>query len=312
MQHLIDVASMDRARIEQIFKLADRLQTHWDSLRNQRPLNGLFAANLFYENSTRTRVSFEIAAKQLGAELTNIQAASSSVVKGESLMDTFHTLCAMGIRLFNVRHPQVGAPQRLVDTCPENIHIINAGDGVHAHPTQALLDAYVLHKHLGELHNKTVVIAGDLQHSRVARSDIAILKRLGIGELRLAAPENLHINPAPINATHTYSSLDPALADADAVIMLRIQKERFQADTIPDDAHYHQAWGLNQRRLQHCKPACYVLHPGPVNRGVEITDEVLDGPQSLVLEQVRMGVFIRMAVMLSMLKPEWTKTTLEC
>ena len=303
MQHLIDIGSLDTQQVQRIFHITDQIRRSDTPL--QQILAGEFAVNLFYENSTRTRVAFEIAAKKLGVELINVQSAGSSVAKGENLTDTFHTLRAMGVRLFNIRHSSVGAAQQLTTTCPTGTHIINAGDGVHAHPTQALLDAYTLREQYGDLSDKTIVIAGDLLHSRVARSDIAILKLLGVQDLRLAAPTDLHIEPAQVLEGQSYTDFDAALQNADAVIMLRIQKERFDENESLDETTYHQQWGLNQKRLQQCKTGCKVLHPGPVNRGIEITDEVVDGPQSLVLDQVKFGVYVRMAVMLAMFKPDF-------
>lgn len=308
MQHLIDIASLDRAVVKQLFARTDALRQQMP----ERPLTGIAAVNLFYEASTRTRVAFELAAKQLGADVVNVQSSASSATKGESLADTFHILCSMGIRLFNIRHPQVGSPHHLAEISPPDVHIINAGDGVHAHPTQALLDAYTLQQSIGGIRGKTIVIAGDLRHSRVARSNIAMLNMLGAGEIRLAAPADMQIHPAPAGNVTEYNDLDSALPGADAIMMLRIQRERITELELPDNTSYHQQWGLTAARLKRAGDDCKVLHPGPVNRGVEIASEVLDGPQSLVLQQVHYGVFVRMAVMLEMLCPELPPTVLEC
>lgn len=308
MQHLTDIASLNSDSVTRLFAIADSLRKAMPA----RPLAGVTAVNLFYEASTRTRAAFELAAKQLGADVINLQSQTSSVIKGESLVDTFHNLCAMGIRLFNVRHPKVGSSHQLAELAPDGVHIINAGDGVHAHPTQALLDAYTLSKNLGDLTDKVIVIAGDLRHSRVARSNIALLNMLGAREIRLAAPQEMQISPAPAGNIIEYSDLDSATAGADAIMMLRIQRERITEMEIPDALTYHRQWGLTKGRLATASADCKVLHPGPVNREVEISSEVLDGPQSLVLQQVQFGVFVRMAVMLEMLRPGYELNSVEC
>lgn len=308
MQHLIDIASLNSDSVKKLFARTDSLRKAMPA----RPLTGVAAANLFYEASTRTRAAFELAAKQLGADVINLQSLASSVTKGESLADTFHNLCAMGIRLFNVRHPQVGSSYQLAELAPPGVHIINAGDGVHAHPTQALLDAYTLRENLDDIAGKVVVIAGDLRHSRVARSNIALLNMLGAGEIRLAAPPEMQISPAPAGNVIEFGDLDSAIPGADAIMMLRIQRERITELEIPDAPTYHKQWGLTAARLALAGADCKVLHPGPVNREVEISSEVLDGPQSLVLQQVHFGVFVRMAVMLEMLCPEHNPNSVEC
>ncbi len=297
MQHLIDIASLNSATVMRLFACTDRLRKQMPL----RPLEGIAMVNLFYEASTRTRVALELAAKQLGMHVINVQSQVSSVTKGESLADTFHNLCAMGIRLFCLRHPQVGSPHQLVEVAPAGAHIINAGDGVHAHPTQALLDAYTLREALGEVAGKTIVIAGDLRHSRVARSNIALLNMLGAAEVRLAAPPEMQIRPMPPGNLVEFDDFDSAIPGADAIMMLRIQKERISELEIPDNNSYYRRWGLTEDRLSLAGEDCRVLHPGPVNRGVEIASEVLNGPQSLVMQQVYYGVFVRMAVMLEML-----------
>lgn len=308
MQHLLDIASLNTETVAQIFSRTDALRRQIPD----RPLTGVAAVNLFYEASTRTRVAFELAAKRLGADVINVQAQASSVTKGESLVDTFHNLCAMGIRLFNVRHVQVGSPRQLSDVAPAGVHIINAGDGVHAHPTQALLDAYTLRENLGDVADKVIVIAGDLRHSRVARSNIALLSLLGAAEIRLVGPPNMQINPMPVGKVVEYADLDSALPGADAIMMLRIQKERITELDIPDKETYHRSWGLTAKRLALAGSQCKVLHPGPVNRDVEIASEVLDGPQSLVMQQVQYGVFVRMAVMLNMVCSDSNTSIVEC
>lgn len=306
LTHLIDIASLDPALISRLFATADHL-------RQQQPLptalqdrlRDVHAVNMFYENSTRTQLGFEYAARRLGLHMSNLQSEQSSSVKGESLTDTFHTLAAMGYRLFNIRHPQVGSAQQLAAAAPPGVHIINAGDGVHAHPTQALADAYTLREHFGRVAGLKVVIAGDLRHSRVARSNIALLGMLDAAEIRLVAPPDMDLQPAPNHsAVRSYQRLDDALPGADVVIMLRIQMERMDALEIPDRETYLNRWGLTPERMRLAGADARIMHPGPLNRGLEIDSALADGQQSLILRQVQLGVYVRMAVMLAMLAPD--------
>ena len=252
--------------------------------------------NLFYEPSTRTRVSFELAAQRLGMTVVNIELERSSATKGESLDDTLATLAAMGIDHLVLRHPETGLPGRLLERMPAGLRLLNAGDGTGEHPSQALLDAATLQAQGLNLAQARVAIVGDILHSRVARSSAKLFSRLGVGELRLAGPAGWLPEDWPLPGASRHDSLRSAIEGADVVMMLRVQKERMSSDSWPDQAAYHRAWGLSAEALSWAAPNCRVMHPGPINRGVEISSEVADGPQSLILEQVRMGVFARMAL----------------
>ncbi|MDZ4731854.1 MAG: aspartate carbamoyltransferase catalytic subunit [Xanthomonadales bacterium] len=285
--------------IELALAIADQPQRYYHRLAGQ------LLINLFCEPSTRTRVSFETAALRLGIQVVNIAAQGSSVEKGESLEDTYDALQAMHPDFLVIRHAVEGTAQQLADRALKGTHVINAGDGTGAHPTQALLDAVTLKQHFGDLSKLKVVLAGDIKHSRVARSCLALLPRLGVAELRLAGPAEFLprqqlANNAKANEIKIYESFDEALSGADVVMMLRIQKERIFGLAIPAAEDYHKAWGLTEERMQLAALGARVLHPGPMNRGVEIASAVADGPQSLVRRQVRNGLHTRMAVLLTL------------
>ena len=292
-RHLITLAEMSRAEMQTLFALADRLR------ESDRPqvLAGRTVVNLFFEPSTRTRVSFELAAMRLGAQVVPFDIEHSSTQKGETLLDTLRNLEAMGCEQFVVGHNETGTPGCLAEQAAEGVSIINAGDGNHAHPTQGLLDAYTILRHKPDLANRRVAIIGDILHSRVARSDIQALQTLGIGELRVAGPEALLPGRDALPGCIVHHRIDDAVRDADVVIMLRLQKERMQHALIASDADYFRDWGLDEARLRRAHPQAIVMHPGPINRNVEIADAVADGAQSRILEQVSNGVAIRMAVM---------------
>jgi aspartate carbamoyltransferase catalytic subunit len=261
--------------------------------------------NLFYEPSTRTRLSFEIAAKRLGMIVANVSSSGSSVEKGESLEDTFHTVQAMSPDCLVLRHSEPGTAKRLADIADDGVHVINAGDGIAAHPTQALLDALTLRQAFGDFSKVHLVMVGDIRHSRVARSAINLLTKLGIGEIRLCGPRPFLPGPqtlADLGPQITvFECLEEAVQGANAIMMLRIQKERITEMAIPDAAEYHAAWGLKPEHLEKAEPGCRVLHPGPMNRGVEIASEVADGSYSLIRRQVRNGLHTRMALLLHLL-----------
>lgn len=299
LEHLIDIESLDDGQLEALLGSAHRVHDEPDRYRDT--CTGSLMVNLFFEPSTRTRFSFEIAARRLGLQVVNFSAAGSSVSKGETLMDSFRTVQAMGPDIIVFRHPDVGSAAALADAALDGVHVVNAGDGSHAHPSQALLDMMTLQRHYKDLSSIRVVISGDLRHSRVTHSDVAAMRRLGVGEIRLASPPELGPNAETARGTTQFDSLDEALIDADVVMMLRIQNERLAATEVPDQQAYHREWGLTQDRLERAKPDCIVMHPGPMNRGVEITSEVADGPRSVILEQVANGVHARMAILLSMM-----------
>lgn len=290
---LIDIDGPSLDVIETIVERAVALSKGSEPLAQTHTI-----ANVFFEPSTRTRVSFEMAATRLGLRVINLDGERSSMTKGESVLDTLATLHAMGVELAVLRHGHTGICHELSEQLPPSLGLINAGDGCGHHPTQALLDAATLTAKGVRLSEAKVVICGDLRHSRVARSNVALLKRLGVGEIGLAGPEALM--PAPgsgFDGLRRYDNLDAALIDADVVMMLRVQKERMdESDGGLDLADYHLHWGLTAERLAKAKPECWVMHPGPMNRGVELSAQVADGPQSLILDQVRMSVFARMAI----------------
>lgn len=251
--------------------------------------------NLFFEPSTRTRVSFELAARRLGMTVINIELDRSSSSKGESLEDTAATLAAMGIRALIIRHPETGRCHTLAPLLPPDLRLLNAGDGSGHHPSQALLDAACLRRAGMEIRGRVIAIVGDIRHSRVARSGLALFHRLGAAELRVAGPESLLPESLPAGVVRAHS-LEAAVRGADVIMMLRVQHERMDRAAWPDPASYHAQWGLQSAHLALASPDCRVMHPGPINRGMEISSAVADGSASLILEQVRMGVYARMAM----------------
>ncbi len=260
-------------------------------------LHGKSVFNLFFESSTRTRTTFEIAAKRLSADVVNLNIGSSSTSKGETLLDTVHNLCAMHADMFVVRHSSSGAAHLIAQHVAPEVHVINAGDGRHAHPTQALLDMLTIRHYKKEFHNLRVAIVGDVLHSRVARSQIHALTTLGVPEVRVIAPKTLL--PACVErlGVHVYHDMLPGLRDVDVVMMLRLQNERMQGALLPSAQEYFKYYGLTQERLALAKEDAIVMHPGPMNRGVEIDSSVADGPHSVILPQVTFGIAVRMAVM---------------
>lgn len=302
LRHLLTLDGLGRSRIDALLDRASALRTAW---RSGAPLAPVLArrtvVNLFFEPSTRTRTSFELAARRLGAQVVNFDIASSSTSKGESLEDTLATLEAMDADAFIVRHRENGTPARLAAHA-RRAAVLNAGDGNHAHPTQGLLDLLTLRDHKGHVDGLKVVICGDIRHSRVARSDADGLRALGAASIRLCGPQGLLPASADFPDCSIGEDFDAALDDVDAVIMLRIQKERI--DDLPglDEATYFERYGLTAARLARARPDAIVMHPGPMNRGIEIASGVADGPQSVVLEQVANGIFVRMAVLAELLQ----------
>jgi aspartate carbamoyltransferase catalytic subunit len=257
-------------------------------------LRGKTVINLFYEPSTRTRTSFEIAGKRLSADVINISANASSVVKGESLKDTAMTLAAMAADVIIIRHPASGAPHFLARHVPSAV--INGGDGTHEHPTQALLDLFTIRQRKGSLAGLRVSIIGDIAHSRVARSNIFAMRTLGM-EVRVCGPASLLPVQVESLGVRTCTDLDVAVREADIIMVLRLQLERQDKGLIPSLREYSQLYGLNLKRLEQAKPDVLIMHPGPINRGVEIAPEVAEGPYSLILDQVANGVALRMALL---------------
>ena len=289
-RHLLDIESLDEADIESILNRACALAAGGAP---QRP--DATVANLFYEPSTRTRVSFELAAGRLGMRVVNIELERSSTSKGETLEDTVATLSAMGVEGVVLRHPESHRVSRLARAVP-GIRLVNAGDGTHAHPSQALLDAATLRAHGLDPAGLKLAIVGDIRHSRVTASGVQLWQRLGVSEIRLAGPEAMLPDSPPVPAASLHDNLSDAVRGADVVMMLRVQHERMDRAGWPDRDAYFSEWGLKASDLDDAAPDCLVMHPGPINRGMEIDAEVADGERSLILEQVKMGVFTRMAI----------------
>ncbi len=298
LHHFIDLDGLDRSLLTQILDTAEGFAGVGDRTVKKVPLlRGKTVANLFFENSTRTRTAFELAAKRLSADILNVDLVTSSTKKGESLLDTLHVLEALQCDMFIVRHGDSGAAHFIARHVSPGINIINGGDGQHSHPTQGMLDMFTIRRHKGDFANLCVVIIGDIRHSRVARSDISALVKLGTGEIRVVGPRTLI--PADVESlgVTVFPSLDKALVGADVVMGLRLQKERMLSATVPSSSEFYRTYGLSPERLALAKPDALVMHPGPTNRGVEIAGSVADGAQSVILEQVTYGIAVRMAVM---------------
>jgi aspartate carbamoyltransferase catalytic subunit len=301
MKHLLSTQDLSKENALLIMDTATKLSVISDRPIKKLPtLRGRTVVNLFYEDSTRTRISFEAAAKRLSADVLNFSAKGSSVSKGESLKDTALTLKAMGADAIIIRHWASGSAHRLANSEWLEANVVNAGDGMHEHPTQALLDAFTIRKHLGnssgDLAGIKVVIVGDVLHSRVARSNVWLLAKLG-AKVTLVAPPTLlpnQISHWPVEISYDF---DHALNGADVVMMLRVQQERMQASFFPSVREYAKRYGLNGDRVRMMNKNGIVLHPGPMNRGVEISSQVADGDRSVIVEQVENGVFVRMAVL---------------
>ncbi|MBL0320360.1 MAG: aspartate carbamoyltransferase catalytic subunit [Alphaproteobacteria bacterium] len=305
-----DLLSIDQFSQQDILTILD-LADHYVE-QNRKPdkkhstiLANKTQINLFFENSTRTRTSFELAAKWLGCDVVNMEVETSSVKKGETLIDTAATLNAMHPEFIVVRHPDSGAVHLLAEKV--NCSVINAGDGRHSHPTQALLDAATIRRSKGKIAGLTVAICGDILHSRVARSNITLLKLMG-ANVRLIAPTTLMPYGVEVFGVETYTDMREGLKDVDVVMMLRIQKERMDGSFIPSEREYFRFFGLDRRKLAYAKPDASVMHPGPINRGVEISSDIADDlTRSLILEQVEIGVAVRQAI-LELLASNITRT----
>ena len=296
--HLLSTEGLPKAVLHQILDTAGTFLSVNDREVKKVPLlRGKSVFNLFFENSTRTRTTFEIAAKRLSADVINLDIARSSAAKGESLLDTIANLSAMHADMFVVRHSESGAPYLIAQHCAPHVHVVNAGDGRHAHPTQGLLDMYTIRHYKREFSGLVVAIVGDVVHSRVARSDIHALTTLGAAEVRAVGPRTLV--PADLQAMGVRVCHDMAegIKDADVIIMLRLQNERMSGAMLPSAGEFYKSFGLSEEKLALAKPDAIVMHPGPINRGVEIDSAVADGKQSVILPQVTFGIAVRMAVM---------------
>jgi aspartate carbamoyltransferase catalytic subunit len=297
MKHLLSAGDLSRDDALHILDTADELLAVAERPIKKLPtLRGRTVVNLFFEDSTRTRISFEAAAKRLSADVINFSAKGSSVSKGESLKDTAMTLQAMGADAVVIRHHASGAPYRLAHAEWSNGAVINAGDGMHEHPTQALLDAFTMRRHLGELAGRKITIVGDVLHSRVARSNALLLDTLGADVTLVAPPTLLPVGVENWPVTTSYD-LDSAVEKSDAVMMLRVQRERMNASYFPSAREYSRRYGLDAARMKRMPEHALVMHPGPMNRGMEISADVADSVRSVIVEQVTNGVAVRMAVL---------------
>jgi aspartate carbamoyltransferase catalytic subunit len=298
LQHLLSIEGLPRALLIQILDTAESFAGVTERDIKKVPLlRGKSVFNLFFEGSTRTRTTFEIAAKRLSADVINLNVAASSTAKGESLLDTVANLSAMQADIFVVRHGSSGAPYLVAQHVKPHEHVINAGDGRHAHPTQGLLDLYTIRHYKKDFSRLTVAVVGDVLHSRVARSLIHGLTTLGAPEVRVIGPQTLIPAGAAALGVRVCHSMNEGLKDADVVVMLRLQNERMSGALLPSAQEFNKQYGLTAEKLALARPDAIVMHPGPMNRGVEIDSNVADGPHSVILPQVTFGIAVRMAVM---------------
>ena len=298
LKHFLTIEGLDNKLLTEILDTAESFVGVSEHQVKKVPLlRGKTIVNLFFENSTRTRATFELAAARLSADVMNMNIATSSTAKGESLLDTIHNLEAMHVDMFVVRHALSGAAHFIAQQVAPHVSVINAGDGQHAHPTQAMLDMFTIRQYKKSFEGLKVAIVGDILHSRVARSQIMALITLGVAEVRVVAPKTLL--PAGVETMGVFPFHDMAegLADVDVVMMLRLQKERMNSAFLPSESEFFRCFGLTEAKLKLAKPDAIVMHPGPINRGVEIASSVADGPQSVILQQVSNGIAVRMAVM---------------
>jgi aspartate carbamoyltransferase catalytic subunit len=298
LKHFLDIEGLKRDLLVEILDTAESFATVSGQQVKKVPiLRGKTIANLFFEPSTRTRNTFELAASRLSADVLNVNISASATSKGETLLDMLRNLEAMHCDMFVVRHAQSGAAHFFATHVAPHIGVINAGDGQHAHPTQAMLDMFTIRRHKPEFADLKVAIVGDILHSRVARSEIHAMTTLGVSEVRVVGPRTLIPADCEQMGVHIYHDMNEGIKDVDVVIMLRLQKERMTGALLPSESEYYKLFGLNNDRLKLASPDAIVMHPGPINRGVEISSAVADGPQSVILEQVSNGIAIRMAVM---------------
>ncbi len=299
LRHFLSLDGLPRELLTEILDTADSfLEVGARAVKKVPLLRGKTVCNVFFENSTRTRTTFELAAQRLSADVISLNVSTSSTSKGETLFDTLRNLEAMAADIFVVRHADSGAAHFIAEHVCPNLAIINGGDGRHAHPTQGMLDMLTIRRHKGDFENLSVAIVGDILHSRVARSNMLALKTLGCPDIRVIAPKTL----LPVGLEESYgvrvfSDANEGLKDVDVVIMLRLQRERMQGGLLPSGGEFYRLFGLTEQRLKLAKPDALVMHPGPINRGVEIESAVADGPQSVILNQVTYGIAIRMAVL---------------
>ncbi|HKU89083.1 MAG TPA: aspartate carbamoyltransferase catalytic subunit [Steroidobacteraceae bacterium] len=298
LRHLLTLEGLSRQQIEALLTRAQKFaKPVGEPPVQKKSLAGITVANMFTEPSTRTRVSFELAAKRLGADVVNLEVQLSSRVKGESMLDTIYTLEACHVDVFVIRDAESGVPDLVASHVQPHVSVLSAGEAHVSHPTQGLLDALTILQHKQKFDGLKVAIVGDIKHSRVARSAWHVLTTLGVGEIRIVAPKALMPDTGEFGNCERFTSLDGGIAGVDVVMMLRIQKERMATAQIPDADRYFAKFGLSSERLAKAKPDAIVMHPQPMNRGIEIASDVADGSQSVIREQVRNGVAVRMAVL---------------
>ncbi|GJL82277.1 MAG: aspartate carbamoyltransferase [marine bacterium B5-7] len=298
LRHFLTTEGLGRETIVEILDIAESFISVGERRIKKVPLlHGKTVVNLFFEPSTRTRTTFEIAAKRLSADVINLSSARMSTSKGESVLDTVKTLEAMHTDMFVVRDKASGTAHLIARHMPPGVSIINAGDGRHAHPTQAMLDVFTIRQYKNDFEPLSIAITGDILHSRVARSQIHALRQLGVKDIRIIGPATLLPTRIEKLGVRTYYDMDEGVADADVLIMLRVQTERMDGQLLPGPEEYFRYYGLSEKRLKLARPDAIVMHPGPMNRGLEIASGVADGPRSVILSQVTNGIAVRMAIM---------------
>ncbi|HBQ44143.1 MAG TPA: aspartate carbamoyltransferase catalytic subunit [Thiomicrospira sp.] len=297
LRHFLTLEGLKHHHLTEILDVAQNfINEETGEIAKVDSLHGKAIMNLFFEPSTRTLTTFEIAEKRLSADNVNLNIETSSTKKGETLLDTLWNLEAMMADMFVIRHNESGAAHFIAKHVAPHVHVVNAGDGQHAHPTQAMLDMFTIRKHKGDIFDLKVAIIGDVQHSRVVRSQIQALSILEAREIRVIGPTTLMPSHPEALGVHVYNDIAEGLDGVDVIINVRLQNERMQSALLPSEKEFFNLYGLTNERLKYAKPDAIVMHPGPINRGVEIDSEVADGPQSVILEQVTYGIAVRMAV----------------
>jgi aspartate carbamoyltransferase catalytic subunit len=312
LRHFLTIEGLSKSLLTEILDTADSfVSMEQQSVKKVPLLRGRTVVNLFFEASTRTRTTFELAAKRLSADVINLNISTSATTKGETLLDTLKNLEAMASDMFVVRHANSGAAHFIAEQVTPNVAIINAGDGRHAHPTQAMLDMLTIRRHKGGFENLSVAIIGDILHSRVARSQIHALKILGVPDIRVITPNTLRPYDIESMGVKVYNQMSKGLADTDVVIALRLQNERMQSAMLPSQHEFYSRYGLSCEKLKYAKPDAIIMHPGPINRGVEIDSDVADSDRSVILNQVSYGIAVRMAVMSMAMSGQTTQNNAE-
>ncbi len=303
LKHFLTIEGIDRSLLFAILDYAKSFTAVGERPIKKVPLlRGKTVANLFFEPSTRTRTTFDLAAKKLSADVLNLNIINSATKKGEALSDTLQTLEAMHCDMFVIRHANSGAAHFIASRVAPHIHVINGGDGRHSHPTQAMLDMFTIRKYKTDFTKLKVAIIGDILHSRVARSEIHALSILGVPEIRVIGPKTLIPNDISNLGAHTYYDINEGLKGVDVVMVLRLQRERMRSAMLPSEHEYFKLYGLNKEKLAHAKTDAIVMHPGPINRGIEIDSEIADSDRSVILQQVSHGIALRMAIMVMTLE----------